>query len=141
MTRRTVGRWLLRGLVALVLVYFGVALGLSAWPAPGVATPADGSPEAAAAQGLSLEQVYPFEERHFTTRDGETLYSRFFPSEDPSLTLLIVQDVLGVGIFDQCFEQIVDLLIHFLLPLLKFGQSTISLRRIWPFREISCFGC
>ncbi len=92
---RTLGRWLLRGLVTLILVYFGVALGMSAWPAGGFATSADGSPEAAAAQGLSLEQVYPFEVRHFETRDGEKLYSRFFASEDPVLTLLIVHGMTG----------------------------------------------
>jgi alpha-beta hydrolase superfamily lysophospholipase len=95
MKLRTLGRWLLRGLVALILIYFGVALALSAWPAGDFATPADGSPEAAAAQGLSLEQVYPFEERHFTTRDGEELSSRYFASDDPALTLLVVHGMTG----------------------------------------------
>ena len=74
MKMRTLGRWLLRGVVALVVIYFGVALALSAWPAPGFDAPAVHSEEAAKAQGLSLEQVNPFEERRFTTRDGETLY-------------------------------------------------------------------
>jgi alpha-beta hydrolase superfamily lysophospholipase len=95
MTLRKTGRWLVRGLVALILVYFGAALAMSAWPAPGFSTPADGSPENAKAQGLSLEQVFPFQERHFTTRDGETLYSRFFASENPDLTLLLVHGMTG----------------------------------------------
>jgi alpha-beta hydrolase superfamily lysophospholipase len=95
MKMRTVSRWLLRGLVALVLVYFGAALAMSAWPAPGFSAPAVYSPEAAKAQGLSLEQVYPFEERRFTTRDGETLYARHFAAEAPALTLLIVHGMTG----------------------------------------------
>jgi pimeloyl-ACP methyl ester carboxylesterase len=95
MKTRKLGRWLVRGLVALVLVYFAAALALSAWPAGRFASPADGSPEAAAAQGLSLEQVYAFEEHRFPTRDGETLYSRFFAADEPALTLLIVHGMTG----------------------------------------------
>jgi len=95
MTLRTAGRWFVWGLVALVLVYFGAAAAMSAWPAPGFSTPADGSPEAARAQGLSLEQVYPFEERHFTMRDGERLYARHFAAEGPPLTLLLVHGMTG----------------------------------------------
>jgi alpha-beta hydrolase superfamily lysophospholipase len=95
MKKRTLGRWLLRGLVALVVIYFGAALALSAWPAPGFSAPAEHSPERAKAQGLSLEQVYPFEERRFTTRDGEALHARFFEAGDPALTLLVVHGMTG----------------------------------------------
>jgi alpha-beta hydrolase superfamily lysophospholipase len=97
MTTPTLGRWLLRGLLTLALVYFGAALGLSAWPLPGFSTAADGSPEAARAQGLSLEQVYPFQERHFTMRDGETLFARHFPVDEPDLTVLVVHGMTGEG--------------------------------------------
>lgn len=92
---RMVGRWLLRIVIALVVIYFGTALALSAWPAPTFSTPADGSPEAAAAAGLSLEQVYPFEDRRFETRDGESLYARFFAAENPTLTILLVHGMTG----------------------------------------------
>ena len=95
MMLRTVGRWFLKALLVLVLVYFGTAIGMSAWPVPGFSTVADGSPEAARAAGLSLEQVYPFEERHFGTRDGEMLFARHFPAENPALTLLIVHGMAG----------------------------------------------
>ena len=95
MSRRTLGRWIPRGLLAVAVVYFGVALALSAWPVPGFSTAADGSPEMARAQGLSLEQVYPFEERRLTLRDGETLYARHFPAEPPTLTLLVVHGMTG----------------------------------------------
>jgi alpha-beta hydrolase superfamily lysophospholipase len=95
MTTRTLGRWTLRGLLALALIYFGAALGLSSWPVPGFSTVADGSPEAARAQGLSLEQVYPFHERHFTMRDGEALFARHFPVDEPDLTVLVVHGMTG----------------------------------------------
>ena len=94
MTRR-VGRRVLWTVGAVVVVYFGAAFVLTAWPLPGFSSPADGSPETALAQGLSLEQVYPFEERHFETRDGERLYARHFPAEDPALTILIVHGMAG----------------------------------------------
>jgi len=92
---RTLRRWTVRGLLALTVLYFGAALGLSAWPAPGFSTVADGSPEMARAQGLSLEQVYPFEERRFSTRDGEELYARHFPADAPALTVLVVHGMTG----------------------------------------------
>jgi alpha-beta hydrolase superfamily lysophospholipase len=95
MTVGTLRRWTVRGLLALAVLYLGAALGLSAWPAPGFSTVADGSPEVARAQGLSLEQVYPFEERRFTTRDGETLFARWFPADSPVLTLLLVHGMTG----------------------------------------------
>ena len=95
MTRRTVGRWLLRSLLVVLLIYFGAALGMSAWPVPGFSTLADGSPEAAREQGLSLDQVYPFEEHHFTTRDGEELFARHFAADDLALTVLMVHGMTG----------------------------------------------
>ena len=95
MKMRKLGRVLLWSLAALIVVYVAVALGLSAWPVPGFSTAADGSPEMARAQGLSLEQVYPFEERRFTLSDGETLFARHFPAEPPTLTLLVVHGMTG----------------------------------------------
>lgn len=92
---RTLGRRILKGLLVALLLYFGAALALCAWPAPGFSTPADGSPETARAQGLSLEQVYPFEERHFTSRDGERLFARHFPVGEPGVTVLLVHGMTG----------------------------------------------
>ena len=95
MKLRKLGRWLLGGLLVLAVVYFGVALGLSAWPLPAFSTVADGSPEMARAQGLSLAQVYPFEERSFTLPDGEVLFARHFPVDQPTLTILVVHGMTG----------------------------------------------
>ncbi len=95
MSIRTWGKRLLKGLLVVVLAYLGAGTGLSLWPAPGFSTVADGSPEAARAAGLSLEQVYAFEERHFAMRDGERLFARRFPTADPTLTLLIVHGMAG----------------------------------------------
>jgi len=95
MTVRMLGSWFWRGLLAVAVMYFGAAIGLSAWPAPGFSTAADGSPETARAQGLSLEQVYPFEERRFTARDGERLFARRFRAQSPPLTVLIVHGMTG----------------------------------------------
>jgi len=86
----TLSKKVVKGLLLAILVYLGAGTGLSGWPAPGFSTTADASPEAARAQGLSLEQVYPFEEREFAVRDGERLFARRFPAENPALTLLVV---------------------------------------------------
>ncbi len=66
------GRNLLIGIGELLAVYLVGALVLTYWPEPEFSTTPESSPEAAEAAGMSLAQVYEYEEYRFPLRDASS---------------------------------------------------------------------
>lgn len=100
---------LAKGLVALITLYFSLALVLVFLPGAGHSqrasemrkaidtgelTREEAAASFAAMGGPSGEQVYPFEPLSFTMADGTRIYSRFFPGSS-SKTIVLVHGLDG----------------------------------------------